>query len=173
MYNEINCVCVVCDAIICLEREESYNVMIQFVLKKSKKRTNENIHIIAIDEFINQDCVTNKFGLPHATDMCDTRHLFDSIFPKYFGIDTFNLIKTYLQSMCYSKTEAQFELSYTKAMTILQERPACNENLEEQLQKFYNKKNMYASYILSKKRGTRGCHGSSFQNQIISVYLFT
>ena len=58
--------------------------------------------------------------------------------------------------MCYSKTEAQFELSFNKAMTILQERPARNENTEEQLQKFYNEKNMYASYILSKKKRYKG-----------------
>ena len=40
MYNEINGVCVACDAIICSEREESYNAMIQSVLKNSKKRNN-------------------------------------------------------------------------------------------------------------------------------------
>ena len=33
MYNEINSVCVACEAIICSERTESYNAMIQFVLK--------------------------------------------------------------------------------------------------------------------------------------------
>ena len=156
MYNEINCVCVACEAIICSEREESYNTMIQFVFKNSKKRTNENIHVIAADVFINQDCVTNKFGLPHATYMCDTWHLFDFILPKCFVVGTFNLTKTYLQSICYSKTEAQFELAFTKAMTILQEKHVCNENLEEHLCKFYNEKNMYASYILSKK-GVQGC----------------
>ena len=150
MFNEINCVCVACEAIICSEREESYNAMIQFVLKNSKKRTSENINVIAADGFINQDCVTNKFGLPNATYMCDTWHLFDSILPKRFGVETFNLIKTYLQSMCYSKTESQFELAYMKALKILQNKPSRNENLEDQLQKFYNERNMYASYILSK-----------------------
>ena len=100
MYNEINCVCVACEAIICSEREESYNAMIQFVLKNSNKRSNENIHVIAADGFINQDCVTNKFGLPHATYMCDTWHLFASILPKRFGVDTFNMIKPYTYKVC-------------------------------------------------------------------------
>ena len=93
---------------------------------------------------INQDCVTNKFGLPHATYMYEKPHLFDSILPKHFGVDTFGLIKSYLQSMFYFKTEAQFEQSFTKAMAILQEKPACNENLEEQLCKSYNEKSTYA-----------------------------
>ena len=53
------------------------------------------IHVIAADGFINQDCVTNKFALPNATYMCDSWHLFDSILPKRFGVDTFNLIKSY------------------------------------------------------------------------------
>ena len=93
--------------------------------------------------------------------MCDTWHLFDSILPKRFGVDTFNCIKSYLQSMCYCKTEAQFEQAYDKALQILQSKPNRNEHLEEQLRKFHNEKDMYASYILSKKRGTKGCHGSS------------
>ena len=38
MYNEINCVCVACEAIIFSEREEFYNAMIQFILKKSQKK---------------------------------------------------------------------------------------------------------------------------------------
>ena len=95
MYNEIYHVCVACEAIICSEGEESYNTMIYFVFKNSKKRTNENIHMIAGDGFINQDHVTNKFGLPHATYMCDICHLLDSILPKHFGVDTFGLIKPY------------------------------------------------------------------------------
>ena len=60
MYNEINYICVPCEAIICSEQEESYITLIQFVLKTSTKRTNENIHMIAADGIINQDCVTNK-----------------------------------------------------------------------------------------------------------------
>ena len=73
--------------------------------------------------------------------------------------------------MCYSKTEAQFEQAYTKAMTILQKKSSRNENLEEQLRKFHNEKDMYASYILSKKRGTRGCHGSSISESNHSSVL--
>ena len=171
MYNEINCVCVACEAIICSEREESYNAMIQFVLRNSKRRSNENIHVIAADGFINQDCVTNKFGLPNATYMCDVWHLFDSILPKRFGNETFNAIKTYLQSMCYSKTESHFEQAYNKAMKILQDKPSSTANSEDQLRKFYNEKNMYTSHILSKKKGTRGCHGSSISESNHSSVL--
>ena len=171
MYNEINCICVACETIICSEREELYNAMIQFIPKNSKKRTNENIPVIAADGFINQYCVTNKFGLPHATYMCDTCHLFDSILPKRFGIDTFGLIKAYLQIMGYSRTESQFEDSFSKARTILQEKQNRNEDLEEQLCKFYNERSTYASYILSKKRGTRGCNGSSISESNHSSVL--
>ena len=171
MYNELNSVCVACEAIICSEREESYNAMIQFVLQNSKKRTNENINVIAADGFINQNCVTNKFGLPNATYMCDTWYLFDSILPKRFGVDTYNLIKTYLQSMCYSKTESQFEQAYNKAMKILQSKASRDENHEDQLRKFYNDRNTYTSYILSKKRGTKGCHGSSISESNHSSIL--
>ena len=49
--------------------------------------------------------------------MCDTWHLFKSILPKYFGLETFGLIKPYLQNMCYSKKEANFEDNFEKAMS--------------------------------------------------------
>ena len=71
MYNEINSICVTCEAIICSEQEESYITLIQFVLKTSKKRTNENIHVIAADGIINQDCVTNKVGFDIHGQTCD------------------------------------------------------------------------------------------------------
>ena len=54
--------CVACEAIICSECEEAYNSMIPFVLKNSQKRSNENIHVIAADGLINQDCVTTNLG---------------------------------------------------------------------------------------------------------------
>ena len=171
MFNEINSVCVGCEAIICSEREDAYKAMIQFVIKNSKKRTNENIHVIAADGFINQDCVTNKFGLPNAIYMCDMWHLFDSILPKRFGLETFNNLKTYLQHMVYSRTQALFEEAYNKAMSVLQQKESRNENVEENLRKFYNERSTYATYILSKKRGTRGCHGSSISESNHSSVL--
>ena len=62
MYNNINCICIACEAIICSEHEVSYITMIPSVLKISKKGTKENIHVIRTDGIINQDCVTNKIG---------------------------------------------------------------------------------------------------------------
>lgn len=62
------------------------------------------VYVIAADCFIIQDCITNKFGLPHATYMCNAWHLFDSNLAKCFGLEIFRLIKPYLQNMCYSKT---------------------------------------------------------------------
>lgn len=171
MFNEINCVCVACEAIICSEREEAYHAMIQFVLKNSRRRTNENIHVIAADGFINQDCVTNRFGLPNAIYMCDMWHLFDSILPKRFGLETFNNLKTYLKDMVYSRTQTLFEEAYNKAMNVLLQNELRNENLEENLRKFYNERSTYATYILSKKRGTRGCHGSSISESNHSSVL--
>ena len=143
------------------------------MLKNFKKRINENIYVITADGFINRDCVsTNKVGLPHATYMCDTWYLFDSILSKYFGIDTFGLIKPNLQSMRYSKTESQSEESFTKEMTILQEKHNLDENLEEQLRKFYKKKSTYASHILSKKGAHLVATVPVYQNQTIQVYWY-
>ena len=73
--------------------------------------------------------------------------------------------------MCYSRTESQFEESFSKAMSILQEKQNRNENLEEQLRKFYNKCSTYAPYTLSKTRGTCGCRGSSISESNHSSVL--
>ena len=56
-------------------------------------------------------------------------------------------------------------------MNILQQKLDRDENLEEQLRKFYNERSMYASHKLSKKRGTRGCHGSSISESNHSSVL--
>ena len=90
--NEISCAFVACEVIIiCSERDKAYNTMIQFVSENSNKRTSQNIHVIAADEFMNQDCVTNKFRLQYATHMCGICRLFNSILPKHLDMKHLDL----------------------------------------------------------------------------------
>ena len=66
MYNELNSVCLACEGIVCGERVEAYNAMLQFVLDNNNKRKREDINVVAADGILNQEKVTTSLGLPNA-----------------------------------------------------------------------------------------------------------
>ena len=82
MFNELNSVCVACEGIVCGERVEAYNAMLQFVLDNTNKRSRHDIHVVAADGILNQEKVTNTLGLPNAVYLADVYHLLDSVLPK-------------------------------------------------------------------------------------------
>ena len=49
MYNELNSVCVACEGIFCGERVEAYKAMVDFILDNNKKRTRNDINVVAAD----------------------------------------------------------------------------------------------------------------------------
>ena len=105
MYNELNSVCVACEGIVCGERVEAYKAMIDFVLDNNKKKTRHDIDVVAADGVLDQDKVTNTLGLPNAIFMADVYHLLDSVLPKKFGTECFNLIQSNIKQMIYSNTK--------------------------------------------------------------------
>ena len=161
MYNELNSVCLACEGIVCGERVEAYRAMVEFVIQHNNKRRREDINVVAADGILNQEKVTNSLGLPNAIYMADDFHLLDSILPKKFGIDCYNLISDYIKQMIYSKTKEGFDKGYESALNVLKNRDNRYARHESSLREFEELKNTYASYILCKKKGTRGKHGSS------------
>ena len=161
MYNELNSVCLACEGIVCGERVEAYSAMVQFVIQNNNKRKKEDINVVAADGILDQNKVTHMLQLPNAIYMADVFHLLDSILPKKFGIDCYNLISDHLKQMIYSKTKEGFDSGYKVALDMLQNRDQRYAKYESSLHEFVEKKDSYASYILCKKKGTRGKHGSS------------
>ena len=104
-YNELNSVCLACKGIVCGDRVEAYSAMVQFVIEHNNKSQREYINVVAADGILNQEKVTNSLGLPNAICMADIFHLTDSILPKKFGIDCYNLISDHIKQMIYSKTK--------------------------------------------------------------------
>ena len=49
MYNELNSVCLACEGIVCRERVEAYNAMVQFILHHNNKCKKEDIDVVAAD----------------------------------------------------------------------------------------------------------------------------
>ena len=171
MFNELNSVCVACEGIICGERVEAYNAMVQFVLDNTNKRSRHDIHVVAADGILNQEKVTNTFGLPNAVYMADVYHLLDSVLPKQFGSECYNLIQSNVKQMIFAKTKERFDEHYKQAMDLLENREKRQMKHETCLREFESMKETYATYILCKKKGTRGKHGSSISESNHSSIL--
>ena len=122
MYNELNSVCVACEGIVCGERVEAYKSMIDFVLDNNKKRSKYDIDVVATDGVLDQDKVTNTLGLSNAIFIADVYHLLDSVLPKKFGTECFNLIQSHIKQMIYSNTKEDFDSNYMKALELLHHR---------------------------------------------------
>ena len=148
MFNELNSVCVACEGIVCGERVEAYNAMLQFVLDNTEKRRRQDINVVAADGVLNQEKVTNTLGLPNAIYMSDVYHLLDSVLPKQFGAECYNLIQTHIKLMIYSKTKSGFDEHYNTAMELLCSREKRQMRHESSLREFESQKESYASYIL-------------------------
>ena len=133
MNNELNNVCVACEAILFAERIEGYKSIINFILKNTNKRTKEDIYVLAADGIMEQSIVKQTLDLPNAVYMTDAYHLFNSTLPKRFGPEVYSLIEAKLKKMCYSKVESIFEDSFQRAMNLLNESGRHNANLEDQL----------------------------------------
>jgi hypothetical protein len=83
------------------------------------------------------------------------------------------LIEGHLREMCNATSEDVFEIAFSKAMAMLQNVVNRNGKAEDELKSFKEEKATYASYILCKKRGTRGKHGSSLaESNHSSVLVF-
>ena len=84
MNNELNNVCVACEAILFSERIEGYKSIINFILKNTNKRTKEDIYVLAADGIMEQNIVKQTLDLPNAVYMTDAYHLFSSTLPNRF-----------------------------------------------------------------------------------------
>ena len=148
MFNELNSVCVACKGIVCGERVEAYNAMLQFVLDNTNKRSRHDIHVVAADGILNQEKVSNTLGLHNAIYMADVYHLLDSVLPKQFGLECFKLIQYNIKKMIFSNTKEKFDEHYQQAINLLQNREKRQMKHETSLREFGNMKETYATYIL-------------------------
>lgn len=169
MYNELDMVCVGCESIICTERIEAYESVINFCLDNSPGRSREEIYVLTADGIITQDVVSINFSLPNCHFMADWHHLFESL-PKVFG-PSYTLISSKVREMVTATSSDKFEHAYTTAMEILTATASFNQQHVDTLIDFKSKKESYSSYILSKTKGTRGKHGSSLSESNHSSVL--
>ena len=163
MYNELNSVCLACEGIVCGERVDAYNAMLQFVLHHSNKWKREDIDVVVADGILDQENVTSNLGLPNANYMSDVCSIYwTQYYPQKIGIDCYKLIGDHIKEIIYSETKDGFDKGHEKAfLDMLQSRDQRHAKHESSLRELADQKHSYASYILCKINGTRGKHGSS------------
>lgn len=174
MYNELEMICLACEAIVITERKEAYKALINFVCdEKHSSRLHKDVSVLTADGAVNQNIVTHDFLLPNAHFMADQWHMFDSVLPKRFGDVHFQSIKDELRKMCNAKSEEEHTRTFNAAMSVLQSRLNRTEKPEDELIKCRNERSSYAHYILSTVKGSKGRHGSSLaESNHSSVLIF-
>ena len=100
----------------------------------------------------------------------DYIHLFDSVLPKRFGHNGFNILKNCLRNMAHANDDLQFDLGYGDALAILSGRRR-NQRWESELSKFYFERDVYAKHKIQQIRGTRGRRGSSCSEIVHCVLI--
>ena len=161
MMNELQQICVACEAIMMAEHIEAYRFIIQFLSKNAPKRTLDDILVVSGDGFFTTDNIKSYLGLNHAHFVQDHYHLFDSTLEKRFGKSIFGTIKQNLLDMANASNETAFNSAYNNAMHVLQHLlTGRNLDAENELDRFKNEKVSYATFRLKSYRGTMGRLGS-------------
>ena len=161
MYNEMEQLCLGCEGIVCTERVEAYKALIKFCTDNSPKRSREDINVIFSDRFVRQEIVTKSFELPNAHFVLDQWHLLDSILKKRLGRLYLDKNFGYIRFMINASSLEIFNKAYEDAFSILVNLPNRNANTENELTRFRDGKDHYASFIIAKKRLKRGNHSST------------
>ena len=175
MLNELKQVCVACEAVMIGERIDAYKFMITFLSNNAPGRLLKDIYVVTGDGFFTQSNVRNILGLTNAHLIQDHYHLFDSGLKHRFGKATYSILKDDLLAMANAFSEEAFELSFSKAMSVLQTKQGGRDlSLENELKTFADERDTYAVYMLKTFKATMGRLGSvsaEQNNSSVVIYL--
>ena len=141
--NELKQVCVVCESLMLLERNEAYTSVLNFVFDSASARTREEIHVISVAGFFD-DSVVSIFNLPNAVYIKDYYHLFDLILPDRFH-SYYEPLQDYFCKMVHAETEDDFNEALKQAQAVSKQLniDGCvNRDLEQKLFDFANEKTL-------------------------------
>jgi len=170
MYNDLEQVCVGCEAIVCAERKEAYDFVVKFMCRNSPGRPTEDVYVVAGDGFFNQKMI-ESFGLPNAHFVADYYHLFDTVLPDRFGQTIYDKLEPFLKQMADARSETYFETALKSATHVLKSMTARDGRAENVLLNYAQDRDTYACYRLEQLKGTRGRRGSAPSEQNHSSVL--
>jgi hypothetical protein len=160
MYNELNKICVACEAIMLAERSHAYMFMVKFLFENAPGRRPQDVLVVAGDGFFTQAKI-EEWGFSHARLLQDWHHLFTSGLSDRFGKTGYALIKTELSQMMRASSEQYFTKALENARLILTRAGQRQVETEAKLESFASKRHEYAQYCIDMMPGSRGRHGSS------------
>jgi len=158
------------EAIIRSENVFAYHFLIKSMLDMAHKRTSDQIYVITADDFINQNMVTNDFGLPNAKFMADYYHLNESIWPNNFRAHIWDAIKAHIKVMLDAKDENKFKQAAKSADSILILNRASSKEIAY-MASIVKRGPEYSLYQVQRTKGSlcrRGSQRSECQHSIIS-----
>ena len=170
MHNDLEQVCVGCEAIVCTERKEAYDFVVRFMCRNSPGRPIKDVYVVAGDGFFNQEMM-QSFGLPNARFVTDYYHLFTTLLPDRFGQSMHNKLESFLKQMADARSESYFETAFKNDTDVLESMPTRNGVAENVLQNYANDRYTCSFYKLQQIKGTRGRRGSAPSEQNHSSVL--
>ena len=160
MINDVNKVCVGCEALLIGERDEAYKFILLATEKMAPVRRLTDVLILSGDGFFTQEKI-RSWGLINAKYIADYWHLFNGVLQDRFSNHVFNDIKTFLKGMAMCNNELEYLQAYQSAKSLLENRSVRNFKAENELTKFHNERHTYSSYLTKTLPGNQLRHGSS------------
>ena len=160
MVNDLNKVCVGCEALLLGERDEAYEFILQATSMMAPKRKLSEILIFSGDGFFNREKIA-EWGLVNAKYIADYWHMFNGVLSDRFTPFYYNKISEFLRKMAFSNSERDYTEAYDTAMSLLRNLENRNHRVESELLNLHHERSTFASYLLCTIPGNRLYHGSS------------
>ena len=161
MYNELDKVCIACEAIMLSERALAYTFLVSFLFKHAPGRSPDQVLVVSGDGFFSQAMLRDP-GFPNARYLRDWYHLFNTELQDMFGKVAFCMIKRELSLMIRASSESFFfDKAHENAQTLLKRMGERSAEAEKTLDTFALVKHEYAQFCIDTMPGSRGKHGSS------------
>ena len=164
LYNELNSVCVGCESLMMSEQNDAYQFMLKSCFEMCPGRKPEDILIVSGDGFFTQNTL-QYWGLLKAKFVADFWHLFDTGLRDRFGQNHFNILSDNLKRMANSYNEEILNRKFEDAKAQLKKYGINNGKIEDELNKFYDQRHSYATYLVQQIPGNRNRRGSSCAEQ--------
>ena len=115
MYNELNKVCIACEAIMLAERTLADTCLVNFLFKQAPGRSPDQVLVVSGDGFFSQ-AMLRDLGFPNERYLRGWYHLFNTGLHDMIGKVAFDMTKRALSLMIRASSQSCFRQS-------LQERP--------------------------------------------------
>jgi hypothetical protein len=154
-------VAVIAESIICAERLDAYNFVLQSIFEMAPNRSKSEVKVIASDCFVTTSLL-EMLGIGQSCHlMWDHYHILEVVWPKQLGNHYFTMVRPLLQTWLSSSSAEAFDATLAEIVTVLAERP----DHVSYIQKWGEDRHRFAAYLLDSYPGSLNRRGSSPSEQ--------